>query len=329
MVDFVTGLRCRECGAPIPAEALHVCEFCFGPLEVAYDYERDRRRRSPGSRSPPGPAPSGATPTCCRSTTGAVDLGAGFTPAGAGRPAGRRARPRRAVDQERHREPDRVVQGPGRVGGADQGPRARASRWRPAPRPATWPTRSPPTPPGPGMELGRLHPLRPRAGQGRHDRGLRRQPHRHRRQLRRRQPAVRRADQRAPDAGRSSTSTCAPTTPRAPRPWPSRSPSSSAGGRPTTSWCPIGSGSQLTKIDKGFAELGKVGLLDEEPDVRISGAQAAGLLARWPPPSPRAPTSSARCSPTTIAKSLAIGNPADGSYALDVVRSTGGSLRRR
>ena len=58
---------------------------------------------------------------------------------------------------------------------------------------------------------------------------------RRRRHLRRRQPALRRADQRAPDAGPSSTSTCAPTTPRAPRPWPSRSPSSSAGRLPTTS----------------------------------------------------------------------------------------------
>ena len=39
---------------------------------------------------------------------------------------------------------------------------------------------------------------------------------------------------------------------------------------------PIASGSQLTKVAKGFAELGKVGLLDEVPAVRISGAQAAG-----------------------------------------------------
>ena len=39
---------------------------------------------------------------------------------------------------------------------------------------------------------------------------------------------------------------------------------------------PIGSGSQLTKVAKGFAELGKVGLLPEEPAVRVSGAQAEG-----------------------------------------------------
>ncbi|MGH9180649.1 MAG: hypothetical protein ACRDY5_02900, partial [Acidimicrobiales bacterium] len=36
---FVSGLGCRECGRSYPVEALHVCEFCFGPLEVRYDYE--------------------------------------------------------------------------------------------------------------------------------------------------------------------------------------------------------------------------------------------------------------------------------------------------
>ena len=51
MVDFVTGLRCRECQRAFPAEALHVCDYCFGPLEVAYDYERiaDSARRIVGA----------------------------------------------------------------------------------------------------------------------------------------------------------------------------------------------------------------------------------------------------------------------------------------
>lgn len=35
---FVVGLKCRECGRDYPAEAINVCDFCFGPLEVAYDY---------------------------------------------------------------------------------------------------------------------------------------------------------------------------------------------------------------------------------------------------------------------------------------------------
>ena len=34
----IRGLKCRECGRPYPAKPLHVCEFCFGPLEVDYDY---------------------------------------------------------------------------------------------------------------------------------------------------------------------------------------------------------------------------------------------------------------------------------------------------
>jgi threonine synthase len=87
---------------------------------------------------------------------------------------------------------------------------------------------------------------------------------------------------------------------------------------------PVGSGSQLTKIHKGFHELAQVGLVKERP-VRISGAQAAGC----------APVATAFAEgsdvvrpvrPQTIAKSIAIGNPADGWYALDVVRSTGGGL---
>lgn len=88
---------------------------------------------------------------------------------------------------------------------------------------------------------------------------------------------------------------------------------------------PVASGSLLTKIRKGFAELHRVGLLDEEPQVRVSGAQALGC----------SPVAQAfvegsdtirPVKPATIAKSLAIGNPADGYFALDVVRSTGGGL---
>jgi len=38
-VSFVKGLKCRECGKTYPKEALYVCEFCFSSLEVDYDYE--------------------------------------------------------------------------------------------------------------------------------------------------------------------------------------------------------------------------------------------------------------------------------------------------
>jgi threonine synthase len=87
---------------------------------------------------------------------------------------------------------------------------------------------------------------------------------------------------------------------------------------------PVASGSLLTKVHRGFEDLVRVGLL-EEAAVRISGAQAAGC-------SPVA-TAFAEGSdairpqkPNTIAKSLAIGDPADGYYALDTVRRTGGAL---
>src|SRR5512147_3273834 len=42
-MSYVKGLRCRECGAESPIAPLHVCETCFGPLEVAYDYDAIKR----------------------------------------------------------------------------------------------------------------------------------------------------------------------------------------------------------------------------------------------------------------------------------------------
>ncbi len=92
---------------------------------------------------------------------------------------------------------------------------------------------------------------------------------------------------------------------------------------------PIASGSLLTKIHKGFDELYKVGLLDEEPQVRVSGAQALGCS---PVAHGVASTTSDTIKPVkpdTIAKSLAIGNPADGYFALDAVRQHRRRVRAR
>lgn len=86
---------------------------------------------------------------------------------------------------------------------------------------------------------------------------------------------------------------------------------------------PIASGSLLCKLAKGFKELHQVGLIDA-PAARFSGAQAAGCS----PVATAFATGAADIvpvKPDTIAKSLAIGNPADGLYALDVIRSTGGA----
>jgi threonine synthase len=41
-MSYITALKCRECGQDYPVEPLHVCETCFGPLEVVYDYGRIR-----------------------------------------------------------------------------------------------------------------------------------------------------------------------------------------------------------------------------------------------------------------------------------------------
>ncbi len=38
-MSYVKGLKCRECGHPFPTSPTHVCEYCFGPLEVDYKYE--------------------------------------------------------------------------------------------------------------------------------------------------------------------------------------------------------------------------------------------------------------------------------------------------
>ncbi len=86
---------------------------------------------------------------------------------------------------------------------------------------------------------------------------------------------------------------------------------------------PMASGSLLTKIHKGYQELTKVGLIAESSP-KVYGAQATGC----------SPISTAQkagldffkpVKPDTIAKSLAIGTPADGFYALKVMRETGAS----
>jgi threonine synthase len=86
---------------------------------------------------------------------------------------------------------------------------------------------------------------------------------------------------------------------------------------------PIASGSLFSKIHKGFAELAKVGLIDE-PKTRMSGAQAEGcspVATAWAAGS----MNFRPVKPNTIAKSLAIGNPADGYYALVILRDTQGA----
>jgi len=42
-MSYVNGLKCRECGREYPIEPVYVCEFCFGPLEVIYDYKNIKK----------------------------------------------------------------------------------------------------------------------------------------------------------------------------------------------------------------------------------------------------------------------------------------------
>lgn len=87
---------------------------------------------------------------------------------------------------------------------------------------------------------------------------------------------------------------------------------------------PMASGSLLTKIWKGLAELKKIGFLKHVP-TKVNGAQAEGC-------SPIATAFKDRrdffkpVKPNTIAKSLAIGNPADGYYALKTTAESGGAM---
>ena len=321
-MDFVSGLRCRECGRTYPAEALHVCDYCFGPLEVTYDYERvaatiTRERIESGPRSIWRYADllpvADAHP---------VDLGAGFTPLiradrlaaelGLGElwikddtanPTGSFKDRVVSVDLHTDRQLGFKLADCASTGNLANSEAAHAARA--------------------GMESVVLIPHdlesakvtmttvyggRVIAVEGSYD-----DVNRLCAELTSEQPswAFVNVNVRTYYAEGSKTLAFEVAEQLG---WQA----------PDHVVVPIGSGSQLTKVAKGFHELWQVGILDEEPSVRISGAQAAGC----------APVATAFAEgtdvirpvkPHTIAKSLAIGNPADGWYALDAIRSSGGS----
>ena len=301
----------------------HVCAECFGPLEVAYDLPA----RSPGARSRPARTTSGATPACCRCPPTSPP-GPTLSPAGPGwcGPTSWPARlgMRVAVGQGRARQPDPLVQGPGR--GGRPGGRARARLQ------------------GPGLPLhrqpgqrggrrGRAGPASARcvlipadlepekiigtavyggtvvAVQGSYDDVNR--------------LASELADEREDWAFVNVNV----------RPYYAEGSKTigfeiaeQLGWRlPEQIVVPVASGAQLVKIDKAFREL-----VDARPGrghgctgLRRPGRRAA---RRSRPRSRPGTTSSSRSARTRIAKSLAIGNPADGPYVLDVVRRTGGAV---
>ena len=323
-MQFVTGLRCRECGRGYPAEALHVCEFCFGPLEVAYDYEAIAANTSRESVAA-GPLSIWRYANLLPAhNDGAVDLGAGFTPLvradrlaaelGLGElwlkndtvnPTGSFKDRVVAVALARARELGFKVAACASTGNLANSVAAHAARagmrhvvFVPADLEAA------------KIVMTSVYGPSLVAVKGSYD-----DVNRLCAELTSEHPTWAFVNVNLRTYYAEGSKTLAFETAEQ-LGWEA----------PDHVVVPVGSGSQLTKIAKGFGELHTVGLLAEEPHVRVSGAQAVGC----------SPVATAflenhdhvrPVKPSTIAKSIAIGNPADGWYALDVVRTSGGALR--
>jgi threonine synthase len=86
---------------------------------------------------------------------------------------------------------------------------------------------------------------------------------------------------------------------------------------------PIASGALFSKVAQGFDDVRRLGLVDG-PAPRLHGGQAEGCS-----PVAKAFADGERVKPVrpaTVARSLAIGNPADGDFAVDAARATGGAI---
>jgi threonine synthase len=322
-VSFVEGLRCRECGRAYPAEALHVCEYCFGPLEVVYDYEAVAAATSRASIAA-GPSSIWRYASLLPAQNdGAVDLGAGFTPLvradrlaaelGLGElwlkndtlnPTGSFKDRVVSVALARARELGFKVAACASTGNLANSVAAHAARagmrhfvFIPADlEPAK-------------IVTSAIYGDSLVAVDGSYD-----DVNRLCAELASEHPTWAFVNVNLRTYYAEGSKTLAFET------------AEQLGWQaPDHVVVPVASGSQLTKIAKGFGELHTVGLLDEEPSVRVSGAQAEGC-------SPVATAFAAGdhyvrpVKPATLAKSLAIGNPADGIYALDAVRSSGGAV---
>jgi threonine synthase len=320
-MDHVTGLRCRECGRPFPAEALHVCDYCFGPLEVAYDYERiaatvTRQRIAEGPRSiwryrdllpvdddHPVDLGDGFTPLV-RADRLAAELGLGelWIKDDTANPTGSFKDRVVSVALTKARQLGFKVAACASTGNLANSVAAHAARA--------------------GMASVVLIP---------HDLEAAKIT----------MTAVYGGTVVAVEGAYDDVNRlCAELTSEHPS-WAFVNVNVRtyyAEGSKTLAFevaeqlgweapdhvvVPIASGSQLTKVAKGFEELGQVGLLDEPPSVRISGAQAAGCS---PVATAFAEGADAirPVKAATIAKSLSIGNPADGWYALQAIRASGG-----
>jgi threonine synthase len=321
-MDHVTGLRCRECGRQFPAEALHVCDYCFGPLEVAYDYDRvaatvSRERIAAGPRSiwryrdllpvdddAPVELGAGFTPLV-RADRLAAELGLGelWIKDDTANPTGSFKDRVVSVALTKARQLGFKVAACASTGNLANSVAAHAARAGMA-SVVLIPY---------DLEVAKITMTAVYGGTVVSVEGTYDDVNRLCAELTSEHPswAFVNVNVRTYYAEGSKTLAFEVAEQLG---WQA----------PDHVIVPIASGSQLTKVAKGFAELGAVGLLDHVPSVRISGAQAAGC-------SPVATafaegTDAIRpVKPNTIAKSLSIGNPADGWYALQAIRESGGS----
>jgi threonine synthase len=320
-VNYVTGLRCRECGRQYPAEALHVCDFCFGPLEVAYDYERIAATISPESIAA-GPRTIWRYRDLLPVDDDApVDLGAGFTPLlradrlaaelGLGElwikndtanPTGSFKDRVVSVALTKARQLGFKVAACASTGNLANSVAAHAARAGMAsivliPE---------------DLERAKVTMTAVYGGTVIAVKGSYDDVNRLCAELTSEHPSWAFVNVNVRTYYAEGSKTLAFEV------------AEQLGWRaPDHVVVPIASGSQLTKVAKGFSELVKVGLLEHQA-VRVSGAQAEGC----------SPVATAFANgadaispvkPCTIAKSLSIGNPADGWYALDAIRRSGGS----
>jgi threonine synthase len=319
-MSYAKALHCRECGREYPLQPAHVCEFCFGPLEIAYDYDAQRKAVSRESIEK-GPISLWRYRDLlpCDADR-AVDLNAGFTPLLRARNLGEALGLSQLYIKNDCVNPswsfkDRVVAVASTKAlefGFDT--LACASTGNLANSVAAHASRA-------GIKAYVFVPSNLESGKlvG---------------------SAVYGATLVAVDGAYDDVNRlCSELADKYPwafvninvRPYYAEGSKTLAyevaeqlGWRaPDHCVVPMASGSLLTKIGKGLDELAKLWLVDSV-QTKISGAQALGcspIVTAW-----QAGTLNIRpVKPNTIAKSLAIGNPADGYYALKVIGDSGGS----
>jgi len=322
-VDFVTGLRCRECARPYPAEALHVCDYCFGPLEVVYDHEALRAHVTRQSIAAGPQTIWRYAPLLPVVDSAPIDLGTGFTPlVRADRLAAELGLGELWIKNDTANPTgsfkDRVVSvaltKPRQLGFKVA---ACASTGNLANSVAAHAARA-------GMvsvvfiphdlEVAKVTATAVYGGHVVAVEGTYDDVNRLCAELTSEHPAWAFVNVNIRTYYAEGSKTLAFEV------------AEQLGWQaPDHVVVPVASGSQLVKVARGFEELYEVGLLDEAPHVRVSGAQAAGC-------SPVATAFAEKTDairpvkPHTIAKSLAIGNPADGWYALKTVRDSGGAF---